>query len=174
MYESELEFSIIITHKLATLIYLVFESQVLLLYRNKKLNDFHQGKYVGVGGRVEPGETPLECVIREVKEETGYTLTSKEIDYRGYIYFDEINRDKVNEDLPAFNWLVFIYSAQVKHKRYFNNSEGDLVWIKIDQIPYDKMWQGDRFFTPKILETSDVFEGKFLYNGEKIVRWTME
>lgn len=170
----ELEFIRIITHKLATLIYLVFESQVLLLYRNKKLDDFHQGKYVGVGGRVEPGETPLECVLREAKEETGYIFTSKEIDYRGYIYFDEINRNKATEDLPAFNWLVFIYSARVNHKKHFNNSEGDLAWIEINQIPYDKMWQGDKFFTPKILETSEVFEGKFLYSGEDIVTWTIE
>jgi 8-oxo-dGTP diphosphatase len=171
-----MEVIIIMNHKLATLAYLIYESQaqVLLLFRNKKKNDFHEGKYVGVGGRLEPGETPLECIMREIEEETGYTLTSKEIDYRGYLYFDEINRDKANEDLPAFNWLVFIYSAQINKKTHFKNSEGELSWFEFNQIPYEEMWEGDRIFTPKILETSDIIQGKFLYDGKMIFSWTMD
>ena len=98
-----------VKHKLATLAYIRYQDEVLLLLRNKKEKDFHEGKFVGIGGRLEPGETPLECIIREVKEETGYAFNSETIKYRGYIYFDEINRNKISEDLPAFNWLVFIY-----------------------------------------------------------------
>ncbi len=169
-----MELITIIKHKISTLAYIIFESQVLLLYRNKKENDFHAGKYVGVGGRIEPGETPLECILRELKEETGYELTSKDIKFRGYIYFDEINRDKTKEDLPAFNWLTFIYSAHVSNKKYFENLEGDLFWFNVNQIPYDQMWEGDKIFTPEIIETSNIIQGKFLYDGEKIVSWTME
>ncbi len=162
-----------VMHKLATLAYLTFNNnEVLLLYRNKKKNDFHEGKYIGIGGRIEPGETPLECSIREIQEETSYSLSVSDISFRGYIYFDEINREKNSEDLPAFNWLVFIYSAAVSEKNEFINAEGDLKWFPINEVPYDQMWDGDRIFTPKILETKETIEGKFMYDGNKIKEWT--
>ncbi len=159
-------------HKLATLAYITYENEVLLLYRNKKENDFHQGKYVGIGGRLEPGETPLECIIREIKEESGYELSQSEISFRGYIYFDEINRNKELEDLPAFNWLVFIYTVTVKEKIDFENTEGELHWFSKGKIPYENMWGGDRIFTPKLLDTEEIIEGKFLYKNTGISRWT--
>ena len=164
-----------VTQKLATLAYIINQNnqnEVLLLYRNKKINDFHKGKFIGIGGRLEPGETPLECILRELKEETGYTLSSDDLHYRGYIYFDEINRNKLKEDLPAFNWLVFLYSAYVDEKKIFNNLEGELQWFSFDEIPYDRMWSGDKIFTPMILQSNEIIEAKFLYQGEEIVDWT--
>ena len=62
--------------KLTTICYIEKDDKTLMLYRNKKKDDIHEGKYVGVGGKFEQGETPEECVIREVKEETGLTLKS--------------------------------------------------------------------------------------------------
>lgn len=161
-----------VKHKLATLAYITCNDEVLLLYRNKKENDFHQGKFIGIGGRLEPGETPIECIIRELKEETGYILKPEDVEFRGYIYFDEVNRDKINEDLPAFNWLVFLYCVQVARKIEFENPEGKLSWVPINKIPYEKMWDGDKIFTPKLLNTNDIVEAKFLYNNEKIVNWS--
>ena len=161
-----------VKHKLATLAYIRHEDDILLLFRNKKENDFHEGKYVGIGGRLEPGETPLECVIREIKEESGYSFLSENIQFRGYIYFDDATRNKSSEDFPAFNWLVFLYSAFVQVKKSFINPEGDLQWFSVHDIPYDKMWDGDRIFTPKILESTDVIEGKFLYENDKIINWS--
>ncbi len=164
-----------VNHKLATLAYIVCNNEVLLLFRNKKVDDFHEGKYVGIGGRLEPGETPLECILREIGEETGYILKPEEIEFRGYIYFDEIHRNKMNEDLPAYNWLVFIYFVQVKDKIDFMNPEGELSWFQITEIPYEHMWAGDKIFTPKILETKEIFEAHFDYDegdeGIKIAKW---
>ncbi|MFW9779211.1 MAG: NUDIX domain-containing protein [Candidatus Heimdallarchaeota archaeon] len=162
-----------IPHKLATLAYIVNGQEVLLLFRNKKPNDFHQNRYIGIGGRLEAGETPLECVLREIREETGYTFSARDIQFRGYIYFDEINRNKESEDLPPFNWLVFLYSARVKKKMVIENPEGDLHWIPFEKIPYQQMWEGDRIFTPKLLETDHVYEAKFIYEGEKIHHWEL-
>lgn len=161
-----------VAQKLATLAYIVYQNEVLLLYRNKKENDFHQGKFVGIGGRLESGETPLECIIRELQEETGYRVSSDELEFRGYIYFDEVSRDKRNQDLPAFNWLVFLYYIRVNNKIAFDNKEGDLFWFNMDNIPYDRMWSGDKIFTPKVLFTKEFLEAKFLYDGEEIVNWT--
>jgi 8-oxo-dGTP diphosphatase len=161
-----------VAQKLATLAYIIYQNEVLLLYRNKKVNDYHEGKYVAIGGRLEPGETPLECIIREMKEESGYDLSPDEISFKGYIYFDEISRNKKTEDLPAFNWLVFLYYVRVSEKRCIDNKEGDLQWFAIEDIPYHKMWSGDRIFTPNILNSTDIIEAKFLYDGEEIVNWT--
>ena len=170
-----------VRHKLATLAYLIYENrekqeafdEVLLLYRNKKENDFHRGKFLGIGGRLEPGETPLECILRELKEETGHVLTPQEVSFRGYIYFDEIHRDKKTEDILAFNWLVFMYTGRVHTREIFiNNPEGELKWFKTDKIPYEKMWEGDKYFTPKLLETDEIIESKFLYEKDKISSFT--
>jgi 8-oxo-dGTP diphosphatase len=163
----------LVTHKLATLAYIVYNQEVLLLLRNKKDDDFHRGKYIGIGGRLEPGETPLECVIRELKEETGYILKPNEIEFRGYIYFDKIGRDRNFEDLPAFNWLVFLYYVSINKKITFINPEGELRWFLFENIPYNKMWAGDKIFTPKLLKTEDVIEGKFLYDdNDQIIKWS--
>ena len=152
-----MELFILVMHKLATLAYLTYNNEVLLLYRNKKENDFHEGKYVAIGGRVEPGETPLECILREIQEEAGYRLSDSEISFRGYIYFDEFSRKKDSEDLPAFNWLVFMYSAAVFKKNDHINIEGELKWFPFDEIPYELMWDGDRLFTPKLLAAGEGF-----------------
>ncbi|MHA1972689.1 MAG: NUDIX hydrolase [Candidatus Hodarchaeales archaeon] len=159
-------------HKLATLCYITYNNELLLLYRNKKKNDFHHNKYVAIGGRLEPGETPLECVIREVEEETDYSLTPNEVIFRGYIYFDDINRNKSTQDLPAYNWLVFMYKTEVEEKIISDNDEGELHWFNFEDIPYRNMWEGDRYFTPKILNTTDIIEGKFIYDETKIVEWS--
>jgi 8-oxo-dGTP diphosphatase len=169
------------THKIATLCYILWHDdeknrdELLLLFRNKKKKDFHAGKYVPIGGRIEPGETPLECVIREVKEETGYHLNPQDLNFKGYIYFDEINRDlESNEDIPGFNIVVFVYTTtSVKSKQVTINSEGDLQWFPTDEIPFEKMWEGDRIFTPILLKNSKPIEAKFLYEGEKLVDWNI-
>lgn len=160
-------------HKLATLAYISYGQEVLLLLRNKKVNDFHYNRFIGIGGKLEAGETPLECVLREIAEETGYKLTPEDIRFRGYIYFDEINRDKETEDLLPFNWLVFLYSARVKKKKLIETPEGELHWVSYKNIPYNQMWEGDRIFTPKLLETDHILEAKFMYNDEKIYHWSL-
>ena len=70
----------------STLCYIEQDNSYLMLYRNKKENDLNEGKWVGVGGKFEKGESPEECLIREVKEETGFELSSFVL--RGIITFD--------------------------------------------------------------------------------------
>ena len=77
--------------KLATICYVDNGKEWLMLHRNKKANDVHAGKWIGVGGKLEPGETPEDCAVREVKEETG--LTVKKLELKGIITFPEFTPD---------------------------------------------------------------------------------
>lgn len=87
--------------KLATLVYLRKNGKTLMVYRNKKANDVHQGKWNGLGGKFEAGETPEECAIREVLEESG--LMVKDLKLKGFLSFPEFAN---NED-----WYAFLFCA---------------------------------------------------------------
>jgi len=85
--------------KLATICYIDNGKELLLLYRNKKPNDVHEGKWISVGGKLEAGETPDECARREILEETHFTVT--EMDFKGMITFPEFkSREGTLEWVP--------------------------------------------------------------------------
>ena len=85
--------------KLATICYLDNGKEFLLLLRNKKPNDVHEGKYIGVGGKLEAAETPEECAVREIFEETGLTATKMEM--KGIITFPEFT--------PGHDWYTYVF-----------------------------------------------------------------
>lgn len=148
--------------KLTTICYIKKDNKTLMLYRNKKENDIHEGKYVGVGGKFEEGETPEECILREVKEETGLTLKSTK--YNGLITFPKF---KNNED-----WYMFIYSSDefegdLTKEDMKNCPEGKLVWVDNDKLLDLNMWEGDKLFL-KWVETNRIFSAKMTYEGKKL------
>ena len=126
---------------LTTICYIEKDGKTLMLYRNKKKNDVHEGKYVGIGGKFEFGETPEECIIREIKEETGLTVNS--LRYHGLISFPKF----ANDD----NWYMFIFSCrdfegEVPEDRLDDCPEGRLLWVDNDKVMDLNMWDGDRVF----------------------------
>jgi 8-oxo-dGTP diphosphatase len=110
--------------KLATLIYIRHEGKTLMVYRNKKPNDMHMGKWNGMGGKLEPGESPEECAVREAREETGLELVEPRL--AGFITF------------PAFDdiedWYVFLFSATEFSGELIDSPEGRLEWIPDSQL----------------------------------------
>jgi len=129
---------------LATLCYVKRNNEVLMLHRNKDPNDFHYGKYVLPGGKIEKGESPEDCIKREIEEETGLTLVRPTL--RGVITFINQNIKKP----PRDDWHVLVYSAQEFHGELRQPREGDLVWILDSQLPQLPMWEGDKLFLPWI------------------------
>ncbi|MEN8194366.1 MAG: 8-oxo-dGTP diphosphatase, partial [Bacteroidota bacterium] len=105
--------------KLATLLYVMHEDKTLMLYRNKKENDYHEGKWNGLGGKFEAGETPEECAIRELKEESG--LAAKSLKLKGHLTF------------PLFDgkddWYVFVFVIDKFEGELIDSDEGELRWI---------------------------------------------
>jgi 8-oxo-dGTP diphosphatase len=142
--------------KLATLCYLRQNGKTLMVHRIKKPNDIHEGKWNGLGGKLEPGETPEECARREIFEESG--LRVKTLVLKGLLTFPMFAR---NED-----WYVFVFVATEFEGSLIESPEGNLQWID-DELLFDlNLWAGDRIFLPW-LERPGFFSGKFAYqNGE--------
>ena len=121
--------------KLTTLCYIENENQYLMLHRIRKKNDVNHDKWIGVGGKFERGESPEECLLREVKEETGYTLTSWK--YRGIITF------VYGEDIVEY---MSLYTADKYEGTQIDCDEGVLEWVDKDKISELNLWEGDRIF----------------------------
>jgi 8-oxo-dGTP diphosphatase len=137
-----------------------------LLLQLKAEGKFGEGKWNGPGGKVKEGETPEQCVIREVQEETG--LTIKEPKLRGILdfYFGE-------KEAP--DWIAYIYHVTDFEGKLTPNEEGKLRWFNYEDIPYDEMWQDDLYWLPPML-MGHSFKGTFWFNeeGSKLIRHHLE
>ena len=142
--------------KLATLCYIKDNGKTLMLFRNKKENDYHEGKWNGIGGKFEPGETPEECAIREIKEETG--LIAEALTLKGLITFPLF--DGVDD------WYVFLFVITKFSGELIDSPEGELSWIDDDKLLELNLWDGDRIFIPWLKEDK-FFSAKFNYKGKR-------
>jgi 8-oxo-dGTP diphosphatase len=143
--------------KIATLCYCRNEGKTLMIHRVKKENDMHEGKWNGLGGKLEPGETPEECVVREVREESGLHIHNPLL--KGLLTF------------PAFDgfddWYVFVFVATEFEGELIDSAEGDLQWIDDSQLLDLPLWDGDKIFLTW-LKKSEVFSAKFIYKNGKL------
>ena len=144
--------------KLTTLCYIEKDDKYLMLHRVKKENDLNHDKWVGVGGKFEPDETPEECMLREVREETGLTLTKYQ--FRAILTFlsDEWETE-----------CIHLYTASEFTGTLLECDEGNLEWIPKSEIDKLKLWEGDKIFFKLLRETEDFFSLKLRYEGEKLV-----
>ena len=141
-----------------TLCYIEKDDQYLMLLRNKKKIDLNKGKWIGVGGKFEDGETPEECLLREVYEETGLTLTSYH--FRGIITF--ISDEWETE-------YMHLYTADAYDGELKECDEGELRFIPKKDIFDLNLWEGDVLFLRLLLEDSEPFYMKLVYEGDKLV-----
>ncbi|WP_142414069.1 NUDIX hydrolase [Hathewaya massiliensis] len=144
--------------KVATSCYITKDNKTLMLHRIKKKDDVHKGRWIGLGGKIEQGETPEDCVIREVKEESGLTLKNPIL--RGILTFPKFDK---NED-----WYVFLYTATEVEGELQECNEGVLQWIDNDKILDLNILEGDKLFLGW-LKQYQMFSAKLVYdNGELI------
>lgn len=144
--------------KLATLCYLRRNGQTLMVHRVKKANDMHQGKWNGLGGKLEPSETPEECVVREVYEESGLRVKNPQL--KGVLTF------------PAFDdfedWYVFVYLGTDFDGELIDSPEGNLQWIDNAELKSLNLWDGDPLFI-SWLDHQGIFSAKFTYDKGRLV-----
>ena len=143
--------------KISTLCYIQNKHQTLMLHRIKKKNDMHQGKWNGLGGKLIDGESPEECVKREVLEESGLTIKNPKL--HGIITFPKF--DKIDD------WLVFVYSSNNFNGSLIESDEGELEWINNTKIADLNLWEGDKIFM-QWLNVDKFFSAKFIYKNKKL------
>ena len=155
-----------------SLIYIEENEKYLMLHRTKKENDYNHDKWIGIGGKFEEGESPEECITREVKEETGLTL--KNLEYRGIVTFVSDNN---------YTEFMHIFWSNSFTGKLISCDEGDLEWVeksKMNQLPH---WKGDEIFLNLLDLRVPFFSLKLVYekgillnailNGKKIA-YTVE
>ncbi|HSD62832.1 MAG TPA: 8-oxo-dGTP diphosphatase [Ignavibacteriaceae bacterium] len=144
--------------KLATLCYVMDKNNnsTLMIHRIKKENDYHEGKWNGLGGKFEAGESPEECAIREIKEESG--LLVKSLRMRGFITFPDF--DGVDD------WYVFIFTADDYKGTLIDSPEGKLEWIPNKKVTGLNLWEGDKIFLEWLYQDK-FFSAKFNYENGK-------
>ena len=141
--------------QLSTLCYLERDNKYLMLHRVVKKNDVNKDKWIGVGGHFEQDESPDECLLREVREETGYTLTSYR--FRGIVTF--VSGDGVTE-------YMHLFTADGFEGTPAECDEGVLEWVPISQIDDLNIWEGDKIFFRLLAQNAPFFSLKLVYDGK--------
>lgn len=142
-----------------TLGYIEWNGCYLMLYRNQKENDPNKGKWIGIGGHIEKYETPDECFLREVREETGIILEN--FIKRGIVDF-------ISD--TAENERMHIYTATVDNPNFAECDEGTLKWIPKKEILNLNLWEGDKFFLTPLINGKNDIRMRLTYEGWNLIK----
>ena len=141
-----------------TLCYITRGDQVLMLHRTKKKNDVNQDKWIGIGGKFEPEESPDQCLLREVREETGLTLTRWQC--RGIVTF--------LTNGPWDGEYMYLFTADGFEGKLKTCDEGDLQWVHRDFLNALPQWEGDKIFLELLWQDAPFFLLTLRYDGDRL------
>lgn len=148
---------------LTTLCYIEKDNQYLMLHRISKDKDINKDKWIGVGGHFEENKSPEECLLREVKEETGLTLTSYR--FRGIVTFLS---DRWQTE------YMCLYTADGFEGEMTECEEGVLTWVPKSEIEKLTLWQGDKIFFKLLQDDAPFFSLKLRYEGDVLVEAVLD
>lgn len=148
----------------ATLCYLTKNNKTLMLHRIKKQNDVHEGKWIGLGGKIEENETPEECMLREVFEEAGIYIT--DYIFRGTLTYPNF--------LEGNTWNIFVYTAFDYSGEIKTCDEGELKWVDNNDIFKLNLWEGDKVFLKWLYSDNRFFSAKFLNSKSMDMSYTVK
>ena len=141
----------------STLCYIERRGEYLMLHRVKKKNDINKDKWIGIGGKLEEGESPFDCVLREAREETGLRLIDPQ--YRGLVTFT---------DDTGYTEQMHLFTCQRFEGELSECDEGELEWVKISLIESLPIWQGDKLFLSLLSGDEPFFSLKLSYCGDRL------
>ena len=147
-----------------TLCYIEKDGAYLMIHRIKKENDLNKDKWVGVGGKLEEGESPFDCVRREVYEETGVIIIEPR--YRGIITFVS--------DKWGTEYMHLFTATDYDGEIDYDCDEGKLEWVKKELVPSLPIWEGDKIFFDLMEKEERFFSLKLCYEGDTLVSHTLE
>ena len=145
--------------QLTTLCYIEKDNSYLMLHRVKKENDINHDKWIGVGGHFEHHESPEDCLLREVKEETGLTL--KSFSFRGIVTF-------ISDEEPAE--YMCLYTSDIFEGKLTECNEGTLEWVPFSKIESLELWEGDKIFLRLLHTDASFFTLKLVYKNGRLVK----
>ena len=148
--------------RITTLCYIEKDDAYLMLYRNKKKNDVNKGKWIGVGGGTEEGESIEACLLREVYEETGLRLSDWK--YRAEISFLAVGFEQE---------IMHLFTSDRFSGELSECTEGKLAWIKKSDVFDLPLWEGDRIFLKALMEDAPFFRMKLRYDNDTLTEATM-
>ena len=149
--------------KLTTLCYIEKDEKYLMLHRVKKEADCNKDKWIGVGGKFEADESPEECLLREVYEETGLHLTNYR--FRGLVTFTSDEWE--SEYMHLFTASEF--EGELSETAMHDCKEGELVWVAKKDIEHLNLWEGDKIFLRLLQEREEFFSLKLRYEGDVLM-----
>ena len=141
-----------------TLCYIEKDNKYLMLHRISKKKDGNKDKWIGVGGHFEKGESPEDCLLREVKEETGLDLIRYQL--RGIVTF-------ISDEWP--DEYMCLYTADEFTGEIGKCNEGELVWVDKDKITDLNIWEGDKVFLKLLAQDETFFSLKLEYQGDTLI-----
>ena len=143
----------------ATLVFVIREDQILLIRKKRGLG---AGKINGPGGRLDPGETPIQCAVREVQEELG--VTPLDLKKRGEHKFQFID---------GYSIHVHVFRANDIDGRPIETEEAIPLWTPLNAIPYHEMWEDDEIWIPHLI-AGNQFHGRFLFDKDRMVDYELD
>lgn len=150
--------------ELTTICYLEQQGKYLMLHRTKKQHDINKDKWIGIGGHFEYGESPEECIQREMTEECGITLSDPVL--RGIISFVS--------DLPVCVYMFLFTATAYKGVLLKDYNEGDLEWVDKNELLKLPLWTGDKIFLKLLGTREEFFSLKLCYEGDKLVKAVLD
>ena len=148
---------------ITSLCYIEKDEKYLMLHRTKKEKDVNAGKWIGVGGKLEEGETLSQCLVREIKEETG--LTAKAYQFHGIVVFH------FNDDEPLY---MYLYTCDSFSGELQDCPEGELRWIPKKDLLQLNLWEGDKIFLDLLEKNSPLFYLSLYYENDNLIRHHLE
>lgn len=135
-----------------------------MIHRIKKKNDMNHDKWIGVGGKFEAGESPFDCAVREIREETGVVPT--DLRYRGVVTFVS--------DAFGTEYMHLFCASGYEGEINYECDEGRLEWVKKSDVLNLPIWEGDKIFLDLINKDCPFFSLKLVYEGERLVSHTLD
>ncbi len=148
---------------IATLCYLQKDDNILMIYPKNKKDTRYNDKWNGVGGKLQKGESPLECAIREIMEETGYIASNLKL--MGILSFPKMSKGQ--------DWHVFVYLVKEFRGSEKASKEGKIKWFKRNEVLSLNLWQGDYIFLPYLFRNK-FFTGKFAYKRNRLFEYDLQ
>ena len=142
----------------ATLVFVIQEGKILLI---EKKTGFGKGKVNGPGGKVEQGESPEACAVRECQEELCIAVSG--LQYCGQHRFQFVD---------GYSILVWVYSSQEFEGIPTETIEAKPLWVPLDEIPYERMWEDDHIWLPMLLR-GERFQGRWLFDGDRMLDYEL-